>query len=377
MKNFVIIHLKKEYFPIHLLHLIAFFPLLDYGISAILLVLFILSNFIINGLKVTSLWFFSAFFIYLFIISLFSSSFQDTTDRLSNSFVLIAMPVFLSSIKTKKSDLLKFVNIYIGVIAFKSVICLTLLFKNKSFITGSDIQVLSTEFHGTYFSYEVIIGILLVYYLIESKYKMIFLVFLSITIILFQKKIALLVLLLFWIFHTKKNKQYYSLLLIPIGTLILYFKTGYFEKIKLLIDKSLNFNLVGEDRVRMRLLEAGWYNFIEAPYFGKGVVEHTKFFSEYNLIHLGAWSQDYNTHNYFLFILCSGGVFALILFMWPYIYFLIKTVKNCKVFFMFLIITLFFNFTESFLDRYNGALPFALFCIVFFNYYLENKKIKT
>ena len=91
-------------------------------------------------------------------------------------------------------------------------------------------------------------------------------------------------------------------------------------KIKIITEATLKYNLIGEDRVRLRLMEAGWYNFLEAPYFGKGAVEHTSFFYEYNLKHLGVWAQNSNTHNYFLFVLCSGGIFALILFIFPFLY---------------------------------------------------------
>lgn len=355
-------------------YMLAAFPLLDYGISAILLGAFVIINLYVNGVRITSLWFFIAFFLYLLIISFVFSGFYETSDRLSNSYVLIVIPILISSIDLKNKELIKFSNTYITVIVFKCLVCLLLFFIDKSFFTGADIPFLSTEFHATYFSYEVIIAVLLVYYLFKNKYKNFLLIFFSIVIILFQKKIAILALILFWIFHIKRFIKNHILLLIPIIPIIIYIKTNYLAKIKLLINTSLKFNLLGEDRVRLRLLEACWYNFVEAPFFGKGVVEHTKFFSEYNLKHLGVWSQDYNTHNYFLFVLCSGGVIALFFFLFPYLFFIKKSIKKCKIFLFFLIISMIFNLTESLLDRYNGALTFALFSLFFFKYYSNNEK---
>ena len=365
----------KNDFLTHLFYLIAFFPLLDYGISASLLGFFIVTNLFINGIRITSIWLFSAFFFYLCFISLLNSSFHETVGRLSSSFLLIIAPITISSIKFKTRSLRKFSRIYVGVIVFKSIICLVLISLNNNFVMGGEIPVLNIQVHGTYFSYEILCATLLVHYFIESKHKMILLVFLTIVIVLFQKKIALIAIILFWTFHIKKNKRSYLLLLIPIVTLILYFKTEHLEKIKRLINTSSKLNLVGEDRVRIKLLEAGWQNFIEAPYFGKGVVEHTLFFSEYNLNYLGNWAEHMNTHNYFLFVLCSGGLLAFFLFICPYFYFMIKTFKRCKVFFIFLLITLLINLTESLFDRYSGAITFVLFSFIFHHYY--SKTIKT
>ena len=367
---------KKDKILDFLFYLLATFPLLDYGISSILVSVLLLFNLIVNGLKASFIWMFGLYIIYLLLLSFYFSGLQESMSRLSNSFLLFLTPIFLSSFKFDIGNLQKFAKIYVLSILLKSIICLFLLFSDKTFIQGGSIPFIGVDVHGTFFSYEIMIAILLVYHLLQSKYKIVLLIFLSLTIILFQKKIALFVLVLFWIFHTKINKKNLVLFIISLGTLIVFYKTSYLEKIRLLINTSLNFNLVGEDRIRIRLLKAGWENFIEAPIFGKGTVEHTLFYSEYNLTHLGTWSQNYNTHNYFLFVLCSGGIFAFILFILPYLYFMIKTIKRSNFFLTFLIITLVFNLTESLIDRYSGVITFSVFCLFFHELYLKKETKK-
>tara|TARA_B110000902_G_scaffold14773_1_gene17519 strand:- start:5571 stop:6704 length:1134 start_codon:yes stop_codon:yes gene_type:complete len=377
MNKILRLYKKKDKILDFLFYLLATFTLLDYGISSLLISLLLLLNLIVNGIKVSLIWFFGLYFIYLLLISIYFSGFEDSVSRLSSSFLLFFIPVFLSSFKIDMKKLKNFAKIYVFSILLKSLICLLLLFFDKKFIQGGSIPLLNVDVHGTFFSYEIMIAILLVYHLIQNKYKIIALVFLSLIIILFQKKIALFILALFWVFHMRKNKQYLTLTIISLGTLFVFYKTSYLEKIRLLINTSLNFNLVGEDRVRIRLFKAGWQNFMEAPILGKGAVKHTLFYSEYNLTNLGAWAQNYNTHNYFLFVLCSGGILAFLFFLSPYAYFIIKTFKKSKPFFIFLIITLIFNLTESLLDRYNGVITFSIFCLFFYEHYLkkENHKI--
>jgi hypothetical protein len=369
LENITKIKFNKNSFLLGFFYLTAIFPLLDYGISAIILGAFLVLNLVVNGLKISPIWFFSLFFIYILLISFYYSGIEDSMKRLSKSMLLLVTPIVLSSFKMNIKILKNFTKVYIWSILLKSLLCLFLLVRDKSFIDGRDIPILSIEFHATYFSYEVMIAILLIYFFIENRKKILLLIFLSITVIVFQKKIALIVLLLFWIYHIKKSKQYFTLLLIPICAFVFYIKSDFFTKIKILTEAALKGNLMGEDRVRLRLMEAAWHNFNEAPYFGKGAVEHTLYFFEYNLKHLGIWAQDYNTHNYFLFVLCSGGILGLLLFIFPFLYSLIKYSKASQVYAIFLVTTMFYNFTESHLDRYNGVLPFVIFNFVFFSYY--------
>jgi O-antigen ligase len=361
-----------------LFYLVATFPLLDYGISAILLGSLLAVNLFVNGIKFNALWYFSIFLVYLLFISFYFSGVDDSIKRLSNSMLLLVTPIFLSSFQLNIKILNIFARVYISAIVLKSLICLFLLLRDKSFLFGTDIPLLSIEFHATYFSYEVFVAMLLIFYLLEDKRKMVLLIFLSIIIVLFQKKIAFVILFLCWIFYVKKSRQYYTLLVIPFLGLLFYIKSDFFEKIKIITEAALKFNLIGEDRVRLRLMEAVWYNFQEAPIFGKGAVAHTTFFYEYNLKHLGVWAQNYNTHNYFLFVLCSGGIFALILFIFPFLYSIIKYHKTSLVYAIFLIITMLLNLTESVLDRYNGVIIFVVFNFIFFSYYrLINYNSKT
>lgn len=366
--------LYKENLLYGLFYLLSLFPLLDYGISAVLLYSFLVVNLLVNGIKIDSSWFFIGFFIYLFGITLVYSSFYETYKELSHSISIITIPICASSFKINKEKVKIFTFLYIGCILLKSIICIFLLFDDWNFLGGGTIPFLSVDFHATYFSYEVIIALVLVDYFLEKRGRLVLLIFLSVVVVIFQKKIAFLTLVLFWVMHIKNSKHLLGLLLIPLCALIFYFKGGVFNKFHETVNKYLDFSLVGTDKVRLKLLEAGWSNFKEAPFFGKGAVEHKIFFSQYNLSNLGPWASDYDTHNYFLFIVCSGGLLALILFIFAFIYFLIKSYNLTKPFFHFLIITLIFNLTESVLIRYSGALTFSVFCFLFYKIYLSEAK---
>jgi len=364
------ISLKNNYIQ-QLLNLsfyaLAFFPLLDYGMSAIIVGVFLFLNLINNGIKPNFTWFFTIFYFYLLFISFLYSDFSSIISRLDSSFFLVIFPIFSSSFKLNKEKFKVFSYIYITVIILKSLLSTIILINNSSFLSGGELPFFSVQFHGTFFSYEVLIAILLTYFYIENSfYRNIILSFLSLVILLFQKKIALLSLLFLLIIQKKIFKRIYLSLIIPFSILFVYFKRDVFSKFYETTSNYLNFTLVGTDKVRLRLYEAGWENFKQAPILGKGVVEHTSFFSHYNLIHLGKWSEHMNTHNYFVFLACSGGIFALLLFLLPYIYSFYKYKFNSKIFIVFLSLSLLFNLTESFLDRYNGTLPFVVFLFLFY-----------
>jgi O-antigen ligase len=70
----------------------------------------------------------------------------------------------------------------------------------------------------------------------------------------------------------------------------------------------------------------------------------------------------FNTHNYYLFLVSSAGVFALISFIIFYISILLKLLKKREYFLMSAYILLFIVFfSESFLQRAYGV---STFCIL-------------
>ncbi|HIP33339.1 MAG TPA: hypothetical protein EYG89_01075 [Bacteroidia bacterium] len=347
---------------------LALFPLFDYGLSAIIVGVFLFVNLITNGIKPNNTWYFVVFYVYLIIISLFYSDYYSIYSRLDNSIYLLIFPTLSSSFSLTKNQIKNFTYLFIGAVLIKSSISSVVLLNDITFLSGGELPILGVDFHATFFSYEILIAMILSYYIIENTlYKNIILIFLSIVVILFQKKIALISLMFLLIVQLKVIKKKYLPLILPFSVLFIFLNKEFFKKLYETASSYLNYTLVGTDKVRLRLFEAGWQNFIEAPYVGKGVVKHTAFFSEYNLIHLGKWSQHMNTHNYFLFLACSGGILALILFFTPYILSFTRKIESSKMFIAFLAVTLIFNTTESTLDRYNGVIPFVVFCFILAN----------
>jgi hypothetical protein len=298
--------------------LIALFPLLNYGISPLFLGCFMIASLFINGTKPNTLWCFSLFYVYILLLSFCYSGFNESMDRLSRSFLLLAFPLTMSSIKLNTNELQLFFKTYVGIIVFKSTICIILIILDKDFIYGSEIPILGTEIHGTFFSYEILIAVLITQHLITFKHKTFLIVFLTLVIVLFQKKIALIAIILFWLFHIKRNRI--GALLLLFLTPLLYFKTGFLQKINTLLKKTLELNLLGEDKVRLRLLDASWQNFIENPFFGKGAVEHTLFFSLTIIFCL----------------YCALGAFLHFLYFYFHtLFFYLKHIRNAPYIFIF------------------------------------------
>lgn len=349
------------------------FPLFDFAIASMAVSLFCALNIVKNGIEFNRVSEFSFFYWYLIIFSLFFSPFSEVFTRLESSLFLGIVPIVLASTTFSKQAFTSIFFVYVGVILIESMLVLSLLGSKNDVFEGGLIPLINVDFHGTYFSYQVFVAILICYYLITDRFKWLLIIFFSIIILVFQKKIAVIVLLLWGsvrLFKLIKGKLFW---LIPIAFIGLFSIKGSFKKISTAIDHYSNNELTGTDQVRLKLLNGAFEGFLEHPLFGRGVVEHSISFAKYNVHHLGVWAESYNTHNYFFFVLLSGGIVALFFFLLPFIRTIIDCKLSNKLLVDFLVITLIFNLTESIFDRFYGVITFSIFLSLFNKFQVEKK----
>ena len=107
------------------------------------------------------------------------------------------------------------------------------------------------------------------------------------------------------------------------------------------------------------IIEKNFFFGVGAQSFEKEINECYKKFNNYDKV-------NYNTHNYYLFLLGSSGIFSLLSFVYLFVLHLKKAVALKDHLYFYVLISLLITLlTENFLSRVQGAI-FAMFFITLF-----------
>lgn len=237
--------------------------------------------------------------------------------------------------------------------------------------------------HRTYFSISLLIAIMLIFVgitRVEKIKKYISIVFLSVMILLFQSKMGAIILIsifiLFWAMSIKKLTLRYKLIYTVPLVLFLMF-SGFvvkkrfapmFEK----IESRDAFTGRNSTEERFQYLETSFALLKERPLLGYGMgdVNHAiKRKAEEIGFKTILQKEIYDPHNEFIKIYLGLGVVGLISIVILFYKLFYRAITNKNVFLFGLTWAVFCScFTESYLSRQGGIVPFLIFSCLFIQF---------
>ncbi len=129
--------------------------------------------------------------------------------------------------------------------------------------------------------------------------------------------------------------------------------------------------------IRVGIYKCSWEIFNDHKWIGVGVGDvMDQLNSCYKQFHTRLYEEkDYNTHNTYMHVLLSGGIFALGLFLATLFYQIrLALLSKNYLYLSFLILVMTCLLFENMLSRMHGALFYSLFNAIFIKYFFSEKK---
>lgn len=234
--------------------------------------------------------------------------------------------------------------------------------------------------------------ILLYFFLLKEKARLIIIGLISVIIffvlfLLFQRSVVNVTLLMlfasFWYFYFVKSKLnrvkriiVVSLTAVTISSLIFKFEIHKLNFVSKDVVPALKFIKSINDGKVVEGSDERWYLNLtnielikKNPIFGQGIGdvqdELNKVYNEKkdkNIAYKKAYEEELNSHNYFAYVLQTGGLIAFGLFCWMLLYYFKISYTALDILFLSFLIVLITNMLfENILYRINGILFMTLF----------------
>ena len=340
----------------------------------------------------------SSLYITYLISLLYTSNFDYATKHLLTALSLAVLPLafyFLNTAHFFSKNVLKktFLNTFwMGSVVYSLVVyCSFFLYSNPryplkdaNFFRKASTSIPLIDQHPIYSSIILSLAILIgLYYLLDSNKKYKFVVglgqlsLLTLLFILMSKGVILaLIASVFILLIFKLLNPFKFIYTILTGSLILVFlyvaipqKNNRFSQ--LFNEKSYsNLNKNNSTSIRINIYKCAWTKIKDAPLFGYGFGDvKDELINCYTLKSSFMVKERYNSHNQYLSIWLSTGIFGLLIFCYALFYNLRLSFKADDYLgfsiLLFFIVILFF---ENILERQTGVILFA-FLLSLFGFY--------
>lgn len=324
------------------------------------------------------------FYLILLITAIYHNEFFDSLKYLESSYVLVILPIIL--FLNQKTITLKERTLYLKIFTLSSFILgvyifiFSVIFSIKNGMSFDFLykEVSLTTVHPNYSSLFFLGSILYLIYdyrpatNIQKIISKILVIIFTLFIIGYASRVFLLCLLIIIahliLVRSRVSKTTIIALLIVIPVLFIY--RPFQKKAKELID-VINVGLPDQKFPTSTQIRLGIYH-CSIPQLngnillGKGI---TNFEKDLNICYeqFNNFEKiNYNTHNYYLFLLGSGGIFALLFLLYLLFFLIRKSIINNDMFSMFIFIFLAITLlTENTFSRILGALFFSYFVLIF------------
>jgi hypothetical protein len=273
-------------------------------------------------------------------------------------------------------------------------------FKNQPIDVIAERGYFEIGYHSDFFHHHTYIGLMVLYIilfiinsLIKSKQKMInilisffliayFLIFIQLLDSTFIKFFTIIVLPIFIYFNLKFRYKYsiFTLIIISIFIFIYYSQNNFFSNVILYRDAySIADQTSIIDYIRFNVYKATFKALSHINiWFGVGVGDAQLYINSYIAkvrVSQGILGQTVivNSHNQYFSILLKTGILGLGAFFVSLVFNISQSIRNINSLYFFLVLSFLFCFAfENMLERFWGALFFALFLNINF-YFSENK----
>lgn len=399
------IYIEKDYYVFGLL-LLSLFPIFDYGIISFAIGIFCITCLFTWYAKgkpsiftedKSSLFFkLSSFYIVVLLSVLYSNDFEYSIKMVVKQIPLILFPLALVFIvdfthlfRLKYRNLIfrSYTIVIFTLVTLIFILCLSKSSKNlfsPGFLRGVMENFTPLDLHPSYVSFYIVICIGFLLNRIRSLENnslallngAVILYFMGALFLMSSKALILasaLVLFLYILFIKKisiRSKIIASfsvlslvfLILFSVPTLKARFETVYREF------RLPNFNDPSTTPVRVGIYSCGFSLAKSNLVLGYGVgdvqTELNKCYEQYRTNHFR--DKDFNTHNYFLYLILSTGIVGFVLFISTLVYHFQSSIKNQdRLYFTFIIVFSVFLLTENVLVRAYGIVSYSFFSTVF------------
>ena len=405
MESLRLIIKNRDYYVFGLIFL-AFFPIFNYGVISVSIILFLLlcvltwytrrCPTLFTKEKVFFFIKLSGFYLLLVISMLYSANYKHGFETLFRQVSLLLFPFafffikdFMGSFKRNYRELIFFCFNFSVFIIITLIFILGLIRSpnelfNPGFLRRSMMDFDSLDLHPSYVSFYAVMSILILFESIKSWkigvwiiLKTILCLYFIMAIFLMSSKAIIMAIIiamfLYLLFFVKRS--FFVKMSISISMLILSFimitsvptLKARFETVRREY-RPPNFENPSTTPVRVGIYSCSLSMLKQNFLFGYGVGdvqdELNRCFEQYttNIYK----KKDYNTHNYLLYLLLSSGVLGLLFFLNVMGYHVHQSlVKRDKTYFIFIIVFLGFLFTENVLVRLYGIILFCLFSTIF------------
>lgn len=393
--------------------LLAFFPILPYGILTIVTVLFVIfsliSDFDLNKFNKKNHFIFlsyTGFFLLLIGSTLYSTNLKAASDLIIRMCPLVIFPfisvysfnaVELAIIKKIKICFLISVFIVIAIIFYFAYLELRIVGFDKLFywatLTRATEAVEFLDLHPSYISIYIA---LCIYLLLENKniyllYKVLLTSLLIIIVIILSSRAAFMaisvssIIALFVFIKANPKIKIIASVVLMISTIYLFSTSNYLRagfKVTEIIKKNYEIKSQNPNSNEIRIVIINCFlNQLSGKYFlGIGVGDLQDSLNNCYDESANKYMRNlaFNTHNNYLFFLGSAGVFCVLLFMYMLIFNIRIALKRKQMaFFMFLITMCVVFLFENILSRSYGVTFLSYFILVFNLEGLKQKKSIT
>lgn len=405
MKLLKQIYIEKDYYVFGLL-LLSLFPIFDYGIISLTIGIFFITCLltwcargkpnIFTKHKLSLFFNLSGFYLLILLSVLYSDDFEYSIKTVVKQIPLMLFPLALVFIvdfthlfRVKYRNLI-FRSYTIGMLTLVTLIfilCLKISSKDlfsPGFLRGVMENFVPLDLHPSYVSFYLVIaiGILLDqirslenYALVLLKgiailYFIVALFLMSSKALMLASVVALLLHILFINKASIGSKIIASFSILSLVLIILFsvptlkarFETVYREF------RLPNFSNPSTTPVRVGIYNCAFSLIENNLILGYGVgdvqTELNKCYEQYRTNHFR--NKDFNTHNYFLYIILSTGIVGLLFFISTLVYHIQSSIKNeDRAYFTFIIVFFVFLLTENVLVRAYGIISYSFFSTVF------------
>ena len=338
----------------------------------------------------------SVFFIYFFGL-FYSTNINESLSHLVRVIPIILFPLIFGIFKLKTLDVVQINNlktvfigsIFIGLLYLNIRLFNVLYLQKNTFWETRQIIENITDVHGTYLSLWISFGVLILFSFLKRDFRhnkviVIVDVILIAFFIYWQSIIGarmpyFLTITLSLIFITLQFRFRARIVLVLSGLLITVlllktYKATILNRIELGIssthsfpkgDYALEFKNISSEDIRKGILFCSWALVKESPLIGYGVGDVQTLLN--NCYVKNEFSNVYqkflyNTHNQYLQVLLSGGVFALVLFLMSFL--LPLYISYRKSDFLVFALTILIStccLTENIINRHDGIIFYSLF----------------
>lgn len=331
-------------------------------------------------------YFYLLFFLYQFIRTIFDQENLSLGLRYVEknvSFIvipIIIIPGLIKNIKTIYKSFIFGLILSIIVLFFKISFFL-LTTNNHNGVRFYYQYFVKFGFHPTYLGMYALIAILIMdnVSLFDKRKSKIAILFFSLVILLTASRIAMISLVLFFIYKAILNKRIFYIKIVFLLMLTGVFAYSFSSDFRLKVNQLKNFkgfsyydnNDYGSVSMRVAKIKAAIRVWEKNKWFGVGYGQvEEQLIRFYRTKSIQCWpcaKRKYNAHNEYLQLLASLGNVGLFLFFLLIGYLFIHALLNKNQMLLDLIfVFLMFGLTESILERQRGIIIFVLMTIIAF-----------